>query len=176
MPSQSCALGLCVGSGPLRITLTWDQPADLDLHVVPPECERQIYYDNRIACGGNLDVDDLGRLCPVPLMGECLHASDGLGPENVFWESAAPTGTYVVCVVPYAGAASSVRGGPALPFPTSVTGTLRVDVGGGLRPPFSGTFHRSPGGPPSPPPDRTCTGQSRLRRRPARGAWGGEWG
>ena len=146
MPSESCALGLCVGSGPLRITLTWDQPADLDLHVVPPECESRIYHGNRMACGGNLDVDDLGRLCPVPLTVLCSHASDGLGPENVFWESAAPTGTYVVCVVPYAGAASSVRDAPALPFPTSVTGTVRVYVGGVLRTTFMRTFTASTGG------------------------------
>ena len=57
-----------------------------------------------------------------------------------------PTCTYVLCVVPYAGAASSVRDAPNVPFPTSVTGTVRVYVGGVLRTTFMRTFTASTGG------------------------------
>ena len=140
---QSCALGICVGSGQLRVTLTWNQQADIDLHVVPPGCETtHISFMNRTACGGNLDVDDRGAVCVMPFVAPCDHTTSGTGPENVFWEGTPPTGSYLVCVVPYSGPASSDPGTPSS-FPASVTATVRVYVGGVLRTTFMRTFTAS---------------------------------
>jgi hypothetical protein len=82
---QACANGFCVGGGTLRITATWDRPGDVDLHVVTPDGS-EIYWNNASGQGGTLDRDD----------------TTGTGPENIFWSAAAPAGTYLVCVAPYA--------------------------------------------------------------------------
>jgi len=81
---NACVMGTCVGGGQLRITMTWNRPGDMDLHVVPP-CGTEIYYARLSACGGTLDVDDI----------------PGTGPENVFWSGTPASGTYLVCAVPY---------------------------------------------------------------------------
>jgi len=82
--TQACVGSVCVGQGSLRITMQWDRAGDMDLHVVPP-CGTEIYYGRTTACGGTLDRDD----------------TSAVGPENVFWTSAAPSGTYSVCATPY---------------------------------------------------------------------------
>jgi uncharacterized protein YfaP (DUF2135 family) len=41
----------------LRFRLSWDETVDLDLHVVTPQGS-EIFYQNRFADGGTLDVDD----------------------------------------------------------------------------------------------------------------------
>ncbi len=88
--NQACAAGTCVGSGNLRVTLTWSRAGDLDLHVLTPT-GAHIYYGNKGPYAGTdwgqLDVDD----------------TTGSGPENVFWDTGytPPTGTYHICVVPY---------------------------------------------------------------------------
>jgi len=71
------------GYGDVQITLTWDNEADLDLHVIDPLGE-EIYYANPTSTsGGELDVDD----------------TDGFGPENVYWaQGTAPSGVYEVYV------------------------------------------------------------------------------
>ena len=91
--ADACALGVCVGNGQLRFTLTWDVMADLDLAVTPP-CGTEIYYGNTSACGGSLDHDS----CPAlsPYAGDSCH-----GPENIYWPSAPSTGAYAVCVNPW---------------------------------------------------------------------------
>ncbi len=81
---QACANGVCVGSGMLRVTMTWDRPGDMDLHVVPP-CMQAISFRATNRCGGQLDRDD----------------TSGTGPENVFWAAAPERGTYLVCAVPF---------------------------------------------------------------------------
>lgn len=81
---QVCVQSVCVGSGTLRFTLTWDRPGDLDLHVIPP-CGSEIYFADREYCGGTLDHDDL----------------TGQGPENIFWDTPYTPGTYTVCAVAY---------------------------------------------------------------------------
>ena len=84
VPGSACANGLCVGQGALRFTLTWDRAGDVDLHVVPPG-GAEIYYGARSQQGGTLDRDD----------------TTGTGPENVFWATSPPSGSYLVCVVAY---------------------------------------------------------------------------
>lgn len=74
------------GFGDVQITLTWDNTADLDLHVFDP-FDAEIYWrDSYSSSGGTLDVDDI----------------DGYGPENIFWPPyEAPGGTYEVFVHHY---------------------------------------------------------------------------
>ncbi|MDO9020662.1 MAG: hypothetical protein Q8S73_44255 [Deltaproteobacteria bacterium] len=83
--AQRCVNGTCVGDGLFRFTLTWDQPGDVDLHVVVPSGS-SINYRTRSGGGGMLDRDD----------------QVGRGPENVFWNSTPPLGEYLVCVIPFA--------------------------------------------------------------------------
>ncbi len=74
------------GHGDVQITLTWDNTADLDLHVIDPNNEEIYWSHSYSASGGALDVDDI----------------DGYGPENIFWLSnTAPSGTYKVYVHHY---------------------------------------------------------------------------
>lgn len=42
--------------GEYQVTLMWDSPDDLDLHIVCPTGER-IFYNSRNGCGGVLDID-----------------------------------------------------------------------------------------------------------------------
>ncbi len=79
--------GVEVGTGDVRVTLTWDNAADIDLHVTDPRGE-EIYFGNpQSASGGRLDVDANG-LC-----------ADDPAVENVFWPTGrAPVGTYNVAV------------------------------------------------------------------------------
>ncbi len=87
---QACVNRVCVGNGPLRISMTWDRAGDMDLHVIPAGAA-EIYYNRRNSNGGTLDRDD----------------TTGTGPENVYWTAAPPAGTYLVCVVPYRIGAST---------------------------------------------------------------------
>lgn len=88
--------------GDPRFNLVFDneQNVDLDLHVLTPN-GREIYYSNKNADGGSLDVDCLCSNCPN-------------GPnENIYWvPGTAPHGTYKFWVEYYddcgvAGAASN---------------------------------------------------------------------
>eukprot|EP00996_Jenningsia_fusiforme_P000968 NODE_1882_length_1370_cov_23.903104_g1703_i0.p1 GENE.NODE_1882_length_1370_cov_23.903104_g1703_i0~~NODE_1882_length_1370_cov_23.903104_g1703_i0.p1 ORF type:complete len:249 (+),score=55.99 NODE_1882_length_1370_cov_23.903104_g1703_i0:51-749(+) len=78
-------------TGELRVSLMWNDPSDLDLHVVPPSGERIYFGHKESLCGGWLDVD--------------MNATGGgasLEPvENVIWASS-PSGHYRVKVVNYA--------------------------------------------------------------------------
>lgn len=56
-------------NGDVQITLTWDNHADLDLHVVDPFGERIYFLNEQSSSGGQLDVDNIV----------------GFGPENIFW-------------------------------------------------------------------------------------------
>ena len=68
------------------MSLGWDGTADLDLAVVCPD-GGTIWYNQRNACGGRLDVDmnASGRHSRTPI-------------ENVFWPSKPGNGTYQVYV------------------------------------------------------------------------------
>ena len=80
------------GYGDVQITLTWDNGADLDLHVVDPNGEEIWWRHTYSASNGKLDVDDI----------------DGYGPENIFWPRLeAPNGTYKVYVHHYPSSPST---------------------------------------------------------------------
>ena len=80
------------GGGDVQITLTWDNTADLDLHVIDPNGERIAFFSPYSSTGGMLDMDDV----------------DGFGPENIFWEQQqSPQGTYQVEVNHYHGESPS---------------------------------------------------------------------
>lgn len=68
-----------------RVTLTWDNATDQDLHLIDPNNE-EIYYGHKVSVsGGMLDVDDIS----------------GYGPENIFWATTPPNGSYKISVVDY---------------------------------------------------------------------------
>jgi len=68
------------GEGQVQVTLTWNNDADVDLYLVEPD-QNEIFFGNSTSTsGGFLDIDD----------------TDGFGPENVFFESGTPAGTYAV--------------------------------------------------------------------------------
>ena len=70
---------LLTGNGEVKITLTWDDYADIDLHCIDPS-GAHIYYANKYSpTGGYLDYDN-------------THA---YGPENIYFNPA-PVGTYKV--------------------------------------------------------------------------------
>jgi hypothetical protein len=76
-------------SGKLQIILAWDDRNDLDLHVFCPDTVH-LFFQNRQACGGELDVDanaDAPQATTTPV-------------ENMFWPDPQP-GTYRVVVDPY---------------------------------------------------------------------------
>jgi len=79
--------GVEVGTGDVRVTLTWNTSADIDLHVTDP-MGQEIYYGNRQATsGGQLDVDANGGCSNDPPV------------ENIFWPTGqAPNGAYQVRV------------------------------------------------------------------------------
>jgi uncharacterized protein YfaP (DUF2135 family) len=68
----------------LFFTISWTAPGDVDTYVTTP-LGHTIYWQQRDFDGGTLDVDD--RV--------------GTGPENVFWATAPPSGTYYFCADTY---------------------------------------------------------------------------
>ncbi len=79
---------LRTGAGEVKVTLTWNNTADLDLWVTDP-CGEAIGWSHRTSqSGGQLDVDD----------------TSGFGPENIFWlNGTAPPGSYQVEVDHFSG-------------------------------------------------------------------------
>jgi hypothetical protein len=73
---------LISGFGQVKVTLTWNTGADIDLWVTEPNGNRIFWSSPTSSTGGILDFDDL----------------DGPGPENIFWTENAPSGTYLVQV------------------------------------------------------------------------------
>jgi hypothetical protein len=74
------------GTGDVKVTMTFDQPVDLDLVVTEPSGE-VIYWGNPDSdTGGTLDLD-ANRLCVLDK-----------NIENIFWETDAPVGEYEIGV------------------------------------------------------------------------------
>jgi hypothetical protein len=78
---------LAVGTGDVQVSLTWDTQSDIDLWLTEPNGNK-IYYANKISTtGGELDFDNTIEY----------------GPENIFYNNVAPSGTYKVQVKYYSG-------------------------------------------------------------------------
>lgn len=75
-------------SGDVQVSIAWDSPADVDLHVIEPGAE-EIYYGNpRSTAGGVLDLDS-----------NAACGSDGPRNENITYPGVTPpSGTYTVRV------------------------------------------------------------------------------
>jgi hypothetical protein len=86
-----------VGTGKLQVSVTWDAPSDVDLHLVEPGGE-EIYYGNDVsAAGGTLDLDS-NPACSI----------DGVNNENItYGAKEPPSGTYTVRLDYYDGCAVS---------------------------------------------------------------------
>ncbi len=97
-----------VTPGSVTVGLSWDTPTDLDLHVVDPNGV-EIYYANRSADGGSLDLDS-NAACSI----------DGINNEHITWPSAAPAGQYTVRVDFWSDCPPS-QGQPGLPADWTVT-------------------------------------------------------
>ena len=82
--------------GAVNVVLSWDTDDDLDLHVTCPDGQK-IYFANKSACGGTLDVDrnaGAGSIVERPV-------------ENIVWDAGkAPAGNYLVEVVRFAARSS----------------------------------------------------------------------
>lgn len=64
-----------VGSEDVQVSLSWDTPTDVDLHVVEPQPGEEIYWSNRRSfTGGELDLDS-NAACRI----------DGVNNENITW-------------------------------------------------------------------------------------------
>ncbi len=87
-PATAAVRIVPVGTGDIQISVSWDRPTDVDLHVVEPSGE-EIYFGHDVASsGGNLDLDSNAG-CGI----------DGVNNENVTWPSGrAPRGRYIVRV------------------------------------------------------------------------------
>jgi hypothetical protein len=83
-----------VGTGQLQVSLSWDQPNDVDLHLVEPDGEEIYYGTDYSSNGGVLDLDS-NPGCSI----------DGVQNENITYsdESTVETGTYIVRVDLYDG-------------------------------------------------------------------------
>lgn len=77
-----------VGTGDVQVSVAWDVPSDVDLHVVEPSGE-EIYYGNRTsATGGQLDLDSNAGC-----------GGQDVRNEHITWpDGPAPSGEYVVRV------------------------------------------------------------------------------
>ena len=112
----ACFEGVCVGTGELRISLSWDYVSDLDLHVVTPGGD-EISFVDPAAGGGVLDVDDC-------VGGECLD-NNSTHVENIFFPMQPQAGEYRLWVNNFDGA----RGGP---FEIQVSGAATATFTGSL--------------------------------------------
>ena len=86
--------------GQVQVILAWDDRNDLDLAIVCSNGQR-IYFENKRACGGELDVDMNVEGGP--------RAVSPRPVENVTWPSTPPNGRYRIEVTNY----SRATGGPA---------------------------------------------------------------
>ncbi len=107
------------GTGQLQVNLSWDQPNDMDLHLIEPNGE-EIYYGNSLSDnGGFLDIDSNAG-CGI----------DGVNSENITYGDTAivEPGTYIVIVDRWSNCSVSATTN------FSVTATLNGEVVSGNNP------------------------------------------
>ena len=78
-----------VGSGDVQVSLSWDTPTDVDLHLVEPAGGEEIFWGNPSSLtGGMLDLDSNAG-CSI----------DGVNNENITWATGSPlSGEHIVRV------------------------------------------------------------------------------
>jgi murein DD-endopeptidase MepM/ murein hydrolase activator NlpD len=87
-----------VGTGDIQVSISWDVPSDLDLHVVDPSGEHIYFGHKSSASNGELDLDS-NPACDI----------DRINNENITWPlNKAPTGHYAVYVNLYASCGTNV--------------------------------------------------------------------
>ena len=111
---QACFEGVCVGTGSLRFSLSWEVLTDFDLHVLTPS-GAHLHYAIPRADRGFLDVDDC-------VENSCVD-NQGIHVENIFFEFDAPRGDYEVWVQNFNGAD---------------TGSYTIEVAGAVDEVFTG--------------------------------------
>ncbi len=123
-PYQQSDLGVIwVGTGELQTNVTWDSPADIDLHLVDPSGKEIYYGARRSNTGGQLDLDS-----------NAACGSDGPRAENIFWGEGVivPRGEYILRVDNWSSCNAAatnftvtinVRGQAPKIFTGTVTGT-----------------------------------------------------
>ncbi len=114
--NATCFEGVCVGTGELRVSLSWDYVSDLDLHVETP-AGVHISFENPNAGGGILDVDDC-------IGGDCLD-NNATHVENIFFPMQPPLGQYRIWVYNFDG-----KNGGA--FTLQVSGAASATFNGSL--------------------------------------------
>jgi hypothetical protein len=121
---QSSDLGVIfVGTGEIQTNVTWDTPADVDLHLIDPS-GKEIYYASRNSpTGGQLDLDSNAGC-----------GTDGPRAENIFWGDGivVPHGEYILRVDYWSSCGTpstnytvtlNLRGQPPRIFTGTLTGT-----------------------------------------------------
>jgi len=88
-PASSAVRIIRVATGDVQVSVWWDAPTDVDLHVIDP-AQEEVYFANReAASGGVLDLDS-NPACNI----------DGVNNENIVWPTGgAPVGSYTVNLV-----------------------------------------------------------------------------
>ncbi len=82
--AEVAATVVSVGTGELQVSVSWDAPSDVDLHVLDPDGDEVFYGSPAVASGGELDLDS-NAACFI----------DNVNNENITWATA-PDGTYTV--------------------------------------------------------------------------------
>jgi len=95
IPGSICFNEFCIGEGNLRVSLSFFDDTDLDLHLITPNGS-EIYFANSMADGATLDVDQCVSSCGA-----------GGHVENIVFEVAPPTGNYETFVINYDGRAAA---------------------------------------------------------------------
>lgn len=83
---MACEAGLCVESGELRISMSWEQNTDVDLHVRNPDGE-EIWYRNR-------EAQDGGQFQKDGCIASRCDETTGPRIEAVIWRDEPKEGTY----------------------------------------------------------------------------------
>ena len=75
-----------VGTGDLQVSISWDTPTDVDLHLIEPDGTRIFWRDTMSDTGGELDLDS-NPGCSI----------DGVNNENITYDGFEPlSGEYTV--------------------------------------------------------------------------------
>lgn len=111
---------IVVGTGDLQVSVSWDQPTDVDLFLTEPDGTQINYRTKESLSGGMLDLDS-NAACAI----------DGINNESIsYGELAPPTGEYVVSI--------SYFDSCQINIPTNYLVTVRT---GGTVQTFSGQFN-----------------------------------